>query len=103
MPMLATQAILAIWTPEQITNFVIALTGLVTGITALYKIIGISTAAAAAGEKAKTASEKADTNAHAMNGLQQQLTQIALQTPPPPSAPTSPVVPVAWQGKEPPK
>ncbi len=76
---------LSVWTSEQITNLVIQLTALVAAVTALYQVVSAKAKANNASDKADLANDRSSNNAKAITGVQQQVTQIALQTPPPAS------------------
>ncbi len=87
---------LAIWTAEQITNLVIQLAALVAAITALVKVIGAKAKADNANDKADIANTRSSNNAQAITGVQQQVAQVLLQTPPPsPNGPPTLITPVS--------
>ncbi len=85
---------IAIWSAEQITNLVIQLVALVGAITALIKVTSAKAKADNASDKADIANTRSSNNAQAITGVQQQVTQIALQTPPP-AGPVTPILPVS--------
>jgi hypothetical protein len=82
---------LANWTPDQITNLVIAVTGLVTSIATaaatFWKLMGFSAKVESASKDAEHAKTQADDGKKRMDALQGQITQVALATPAPPVVP----------------
>ncbi len=85
----------------QLATLIVAVTALWQVARNTRKVEEVKTDSAAARSEAQTASKLADVanmrasnNAQALNGVQQQLTQVALQTPPA----KSPVDPVSYPG-----
>lgn len=94
---------LAFWTAEQLGGIaavigafgtvIVAVTGMIVAMRAGTRSKEAVVKAESANKSADTANDRASNNAKAITGVQQQLTQVALQTPP---APTSPVIPVEF-------
>lgn len=81
---------LSIWTPEQIGGVIGQVVALVVAVTALFKATSAKSKADTADAKGDIANDRSSNNAKAITGVQQQLTQVALQTPAPPTSPVEP-------------
>jgi hypothetical protein len=94
-----TQPCPNLWTPGEVIALMSAFSTLVVGgfFAGWRSIIALKRDAALAVIAASKADGKADANATALGVLQHQVTQVALNTPPPQAAsPRSPVVPATF-------
>jgi hypothetical protein len=97
-----TQPCPNLWTPGEVVTLVSVISTVFVGAVAaaIVKVIEASKNSKLAVIAATAATAKVDNNTHQINGLQQQITQVALNTPPAaaaaPPAPRSPVVPATF-------
>lgn len=88
-----------LWTPGEVITLISVISSVFVGavVAGIIKVIEANKNAKLAIIAASAASGKVDANTHQLNGLQQQVTQVALNTPPAAAAaPRSPVVPTTF-------